>query len=286
VTAAGGVGAIGRDGFTLLELLVTVAVLGVLAALLLPSLNRARSRAVGLFCMNNLRQLTLGWTLYAADNADRLVYNLGGDLNRPLDPRVRGLNWVNNFMNWELDPDNTNETFAALSPLGSYLAANSQVFRCPADRALSPIQRQAGWVSRVRSVSLNAMVGDAGINVENGLNRLNPGYRQFLRLSDFPASDSFFVFLDEHPDSIGDGYFLNKSEEFEWLHLPASHHQGAGAFSFADGHLEMHKWQLSQTRPPARPDAAALPQPVRPGKRADFQWVVDRTSFDQDDAHD
>ncbi len=274
----------GRDrprAFTLVELLVVIAVIGILAGLLLPVLAGAKAKAAAASCLNNTRQITLGWLLYADDANDHLVYNLGLDRRQPIPPGNRDLNWVDNIMSWELDADNTNTAFIAKSPLGPSLGHSLAVFRCPADRVLSQVQRRAGWSGRVRSVSMNAMVGDAGPNVFNGSNILNPGYRQFLRLAEIPRPERTFVIVDEHPDSIGDGYFYNSADDQEWVHLPASYHNGAASLSFADGHAEGHRWQSSQTKPPPQPDATSLPMPVAPGDAADFAWLMDRTSVEQ-----
>jgi prepilin-type N-terminal cleavage/methylation domain-containing protein/prepilin-type processing-associated H-X9-DG protein len=267
-------------GFTLVELLVVMAVIAILAGLLLPVLGRSKAQAKGILCLNNTRQLVLAWNMYATDFNDHLAYNLGLDHRQPVPSPDRSLNWVDNVMTWELDPDNTNTTFIAKSPLGPYLGRSLDVFRCPADNVLSAVQHQAGWRARVRSVSMNAMVGDAGPNVQNGSNVLNPGYRQFLRVSDIDKPHAIFVILDEHPDSIGDGYFYNNADNPEWIHLPASYHLRACNFCFADGHAETHHWKNAATEPPNKPDAAPLPLAIAPSEQADFDWVSYRMSVD------
>ena len=269
-----------RSGFTLVELLVVLGIIGVLASLLLPALARARAKARAIACLSQVRQLNLALLLYAGDNNDRLVYNLGGVRGFRVAPELMELNWVNNVLSWELDPDNTNLAFIAKSPLGPWLGQSTAVFVCPADHVLSAIQRGAGWSRRVRSYSLNAMVGDAGPNVLAGQNVLNPGYRQFLRLGDVPQPAATFSFLDEHPDSITDGYFLNPGEELEWQHLPASYHEGAASLAFLDGHSERHVWRAPSTLRPPIPDAGPLPFTVSAEDAADHRWLSEHASIE------
>lgn len=268
-----------RAGFTLIELLVVIAIIGILAGLLLPVLAKSKASAASMVCLANNKQLTLAWMLYAEDFNERLVYNLGLDKRQPVPPPDKSVNWVDNIMTWELDSDNTNTVFVRKSPLGTYLSHSAGVFRCPADRVLSGLQRRAGWDQRVRSVSMNAMVGDAGPNVIEGSNRLNPGYRQYLRMTDIYKPALIFVMLDEHPDSIGDGYFYNNSDVPEWVHLPASYHHGRGNFTFADGHAESHHWLHPHTQPPSKPDAAPLPFSIPAAELSDFEWVSDHMSM-------
>ena len=127
---------------------------------------------------------------------------------------------------------------------------------------------------------MNAMVGDAGNNSRYGTNIFNPEYRQFKRSTDIGSPSEIFVFLDEHPDSINDGYFLNRLDDLEWIDLPASYHNGAASFTFGDGHAETHRWVNQATKPPGKPDAARLPLPVAIRESADFDWVRDRTSVE------
>jgi hypothetical protein len=95
---------------------------------------------------------------------------------------------------------------------------------------VSALQSAAGWSSRARSYSMNASVGDAGELTSSGVNTNNPGYVQFFKLTSMPVPARIFVFLDEHPDSISDGYFVNRSYYPEWIRLPASWHNGGGHF--------------------------------------------------------
>ena len=266
---------ISLQGFTLVELLVVIAIIAVLAAMLLPALSRAKGKAQGIYCLNNVKQLTLEWLLYADDHNGRLVYNLGGDaLTRKPAPKTNQ-NWVNDVMDWEVSDDDTNVAGITQAALGPYVNNAVACYHCPSDHALSVVQREAGWSSRIRSYSMNAMVGDAGALTTNGFNVNNPDYVQFFSLASIPLPSDIFVFLDEHPDSINDGYFVNKAYSNEWLDLPASYHNGAGSFSFADGHAEAHRWLSDLTVRPPYPDAASLPITL-PDRtmRKDWYWVI------------
>lgn len=280
------------SGFTSVELLVVIAIIATLSALLLPALSKTRARAEGISCLNNTRQLELAWQLYAEDHEGFLPYNLGmsGSSFRT------NINWVNDVMTWDLSSDNTNTATITEASLGPYVSGATGIYRCPSDRTISAVQAAAGWDHRIRSYSMNAMVGNAGAFLTNGMNINNTGYRQFLKITDIPRPLEIFVFLDEHPDSIDDGYFLNKDLEAanvtyasraspgdEWLDLPASYHNKSTAFSFADGHASLHHWRNAKTIQPAVPFAANLPIPI-PGvpavEQTDFDWVLTHMSIE------
>ena len=198
-------------------------------------------------------------------------------------------NWAAGVLDWWLTPDNTNTALLTGSALTASLASSAQTYHCPADFVLSQYQKQAGWQYRVRSYSMNAAVGDAGTFSAPGYNVNNPGYVQFFKLAQIPRPSGIFVFLDEHPDSISDGYFVNRVysatpayggyEETEWLRLPASYHNGASCLSFADGHSETHRWQDAATIPASQPAAASLPIDVPSNQESDFDWIAARMSI-------
>ena len=271
-----------RSGFTLVELLVVIAIIAVLAAILLPVLARARERARGALCLNNTKQLILAWELYADEHDQFLPYNVGMNGTSFRTP----LNWVNDVMTWDLSSDNTNRAAITDASLGPYISGALEIYHCPSDAALSALQNAAGWDARLRSYSMNAMVGNVGNFLTNGVNVNNPNYKQFLELTQIPHPSDIFVFVDEHPNSINDGYFLNKSPEnnywgeAEWDHLPASSHNRSATFSFADGHAELHRWHEPDTVMPVQPGVPYLPIDVPSGQRGDFDWIMEHMSIE------
>lgn len=268
-----------RSAFTLIELLVVIALIAVLAAMLLPALNRARARTQGYQSVNNARQLTLAWFFYTDDHNGRLPYNLGGAAGGRSPAMKTNSNWVNNNLTWDLDDDNTNTAGLTEASLGPYANKATLIYRCPGDRVLSQVQREAGWTHRVRSYSMNAMIGDAGDLSSTGANQNNPKYVQFFRITDIPRPTDIFVFVEEHPDTLKDGYFLNKFYVNHWIDLPASEHDSAAPFIFADGHGLLHRWTSKSTQQPYQPDAVEYPLEVNENDTTDLKWVMTRTSI-------
>lgn len=248
------------DGFTLVELLVVIAIIAILSALLLPVLTKSKGKAETLTCANNLKQLSLAWTLYADDYNDLLVNNHGVP-----ETLARQQTWANNVEDWLASDDNTNLVYLTDGKLGPFANRSTRIFKCPSDREAAPNG------PRIRSMSMNAMVGNPG----ELTNRFNPLYTQFYKKGEFPNPSGIFVFLDEHADTLNDGFFVNRLEDVEWGNLPGSYHNGGANFSFADGHLESHHWLVPGTVRPVLHTRIGL---IPASPPMDFEWLKIRTS--------
>lgn len=272
-------------GFTLIELLVVIAIIAILAGMLLPALSKAKTKAQGIGCLSNNKQLVLGWSLYAGDYEDRCANNFTIPGTEDAITTKRFNNWVNNVMTWNAGSDIdsvsvTNVEWVKSGVLGKYTDGAVGIYKCPADHFLSPVQKKAGWKERNRSISMNALFGrsnnDPSDNTARGASWAFGGaYRQFIKLSDVPEPGNTWLTLDEHPDSINDAFFVNDVASVSWGDRPSSYHNGACGFSFADGHAEVHKWLSTTSKYPVKYDYGTSKTFDAMGK-LDFKWYNDR----------
>jgi prepilin-type N-terminal cleavage/methylation domain-containing protein/prepilin-type processing-associated H-X9-DG protein len=250
----------GRCGFTLIELLVVIAIIAILAGMLLPALSTAKAKAQAIGCSSNARQLGLGWVLYADDFGDYLVNN-----HAKAETTARRQSWVNNIQDWGSTADNTNVALIKSGKLAPYVSMATAVYKCPADRSM------AANGPRIRSMSMNSLVGDPG----EALDQFNPNYAQVFKTAEFREPAHTFVFLEEHPDTINDGFFVDSWDDLKWNNLPASYHNGGANLHYADGHVEGHRWAVADTVRPARAGGAGGGGFV-PSPPTDFDWLKER----------
>lgn len=238
-------------GFTLIELLVVIAIIAILAAMLLPVLAKAKAKGMATHCMNNSRQLMLGWIQYYNDNNDQLVNNYGLGYAAAEEANKTYNSWANDYMTWGPTDvaGNRPDALDGLTQAPFYrYTGNVAVYKCPADSFVSSVQTAVGITSRARSYSMNFFFGSPKPNDFSPINGTYSTYRQFLKAANIPTPADLFVTCDEHPDSINDGMLQeNPSPDITqvntWSDLPASYHDGACGFAFADGHAEIHKFR-------------------------------------------
>lgn len=279
-----------QRGFTRCDLVVLTATVLVLAGAMGLAASRPRAEGSVAVCQNNLRRLMTAWLLYAEDNRGRLARNytipsldwaLANKTNYP---------WAPNLMTWDTRAGNTNEELARLSSLAPYVGlarGEGMPFHCPADTYLSPAQRALGWNHRNRSYSMNGFVGDwLADTTERPVPEasfISSQYRQFLRINTFPDPARCFVMLEEHPDSVNNGFFANYPKiQGSWADIPGSLHDGSLHTTFADGHVERHWWASAKcTIWPVRYTYIGPPNFDEAGRK-DYDWLMGQAAVRMD----
>ena len=276
-----------RDGFTLIELLVVIAIIAILAGMLLPALAKAKTKAQGIQCMNNTRQLMMAWRLYAEENQDRIPYAYAAE-GAPNDPAYP-FAWTHGILDYNnANTDNWNWTNTiAKGNIWNNTGRSAAIYKCPADNTI--VKPTSGpykgtSVQRCRSNSMNAWCGlNAGNTDASALWFGNRTFFWYLKLSDmtFPGPTMTWVLVDEHPDSINDGFFCVDMKPYPNLasatlpDVPASYHNGACGFAFADGHSEIKKWTDKRTMPPVKRTTYSA---VNQANNNDVRWIWEHTT--------
>lgn len=257
------------DAFTLIELLVVISIIGILAALLLPTLSRSKQKAQGVLCVNNGRQLMMALNLYAEEAGGWLPPNpdyqclkmwVGGDMGKPNDATNAAIL--------------TDPSRSAIAP---YIGRSPKVFKCPADTT-----------AHVRTFSMSQAVGtkpEVPVAAVDGPwldgthnHKADHPWRTYGRFGDMvkPTPAELWVLIDEDPYNISDGSFaVSMTVPTAMLDWPGAYHNSAAGVHFADGHTETHKWLDPRTRPGGRVSKGLHYQtPDNP----DILWLQKRTS--------
>ena len=211
-----------RMGFTLVELLIVIAIIAVLLSILLSALTHVRESGRRAVCLSNLRQLGMSVVLYADDNKDHIVSSEAGLTGF-------GPTWVNNVCapDWSSGgqlPRDQQINIIKSGALWRYVGIVN-AYRCP-----------TGFPGEMLTYAM--MISMNGRSVD--------GSPSFKKISHIKMPSAILVFIDEGlatPHAWATRYLRP-----QWWDMPGNRHNEGNTFSFADGHSEYHKWIADETR--------------------------------------
>jgi len=260
----------GSQAFTLAEMLVVIAIIGILAALLLPVLANAKSKGQRTACLNNLRQLSLATKMYADDNGGHLAASFPlGDADHLVNPYCWCPGWastkpLNPYYGPAPQFDATNVYALQQGKIWPYITTAGP-YRCPADN------RSVGGLPVLRSYSMNSWISGRSYSDPSGNDTTfdTPGddgaltYTFFRRESQITHPSQIWSMIDEDGSTINDGMFLVDMDDSAnaIVDLPSTVHGSAYEIGFFDGHMESIPWKASSsdwTSSPADPDWVQL----------------------------
>jgi prepilin-type N-terminal cleavage/methylation domain-containing protein/prepilin-type processing-associated H-X9-DG protein len=275
-----------KGGFTLVELLIVIAIITILAGLLLPAINQAKSKAQAAICLSNHKQLLLAWQLYISDNREELPQNsFNAAYWLSFEPGMP--NWTAGLLSWEDNwRDNTNTSLLVPGlngSLGPY-SKNCAIYKCPSDKSATSFTGVR--LPRVRSVMMNQYLSDT--------EAIKMGYNSAEWKPAFPSAEIYstaefsrvstadiFVFIDAHEDCVRDPSFLIRAHQTEvWTgDLPATRHGRSGSISFADGHAQIKRWNALTYKPVERIVWVDRQQQKPAPSNPDPEWLYEHATY-------